>query len=296
LDKVKEIKEKYGLEKIVFVGDRGMITQSKYEKLDHETVKVISALTHSAIQTLCEKETMQLGMFDEKNIIEVIDGNIRYCLCKNPEMAEKETATRDALIKKTREKLDKIIASKRKTKYSKQIRIGRVVGKYKVAKFFTFEGKDDNVSYILNDKKIEDETCLDGCYVIFSDVQSEDMTAVEIVENYKSLMKVEQAFRNMKTVRLEIRPVHHKLDRRIKCHVFICMLAYYIMWHMLQKLQPLFEKDGVGWRRKYTFDSVMEILKSIRKETVDICGTESVVITTLTEQQNEIYKLLKMVK
>jgi transposase len=294
LDKIDEIREIYGLEKVIFVGDRGMVTQAKYEKINHETVKVVSALTHSAIQALCEKEAIQMSMFDEKGILEVIDGGMRCCLCKNPDMTAKEGIARQALLKKTAEELDKIVASTRKTKYSKEIRAGKVVNKYKMGKFVVFEGEGENLKYKLDKSKIEQESRLDGCYIIYTDVPPEDMTAVEAVSNYKSLIQVEQAFRNMKTVRLEIRPVYHKTDDRIRCHVFICMLAYYVMWHMNQRLKPLFEADGVGKGRKYTFDYVIEVLKSIRKETVEICGASSTVITTPTDEQARILQLLEI--
>ena len=292
LDKIDEIRGKYGLEKVIFVGDRGMVTQAKYEQINHDLVKVVSALTHSAIQALREKKAIQLGMFDARDIVEVIDGDLRYCLCKNPDMAAKETATRQALLEKTTAELDKIIAGKRKLKNSKEIRAGKVVGKYKMSKFIVFQGEGDQLTYTLDKAKIEQEACLDGCYVIFTDVSPQDMTAVEAVENYKSLMRVEQAFRNMKTVRLEIRPVYHKTDDRIRCHVFICMLAYYVMWHINQALKPLFASDGVGKERKFTFDYVMETLKSIRKKTVDICGVKTNVITTPTDEQSRIIQLL----
>jgi transposase len=292
LDKINELKEKYGMEKVVFVGDRGMMTQAKYEQLDHETVKVISALTHSKIQSLCEEEIIQLGLFDEKNIVEVIDGSIRYCLCKNPVEAEKETTTRQTLLKKTKEALDKIVKSTRKTKYSKEVRVGRVIDKYKMAKFIILEGESDNLTYFINEAKVEEEATLDGCYIIYTDVSEEELTAYEAVENYKRLMQVEQAFRNMKTVRLEVRPFYHKTDNRIKCHVFICMLAYYIMWHINQRLQPLFESDGQGNDRKYTFDYIIEILKCIRKETVAFCDTKTDVITKPTDEQEKILQLL----
>lgn len=294
LDIVAGLKEKYGMEKVVFVGDRGMMTQAKYEQLDHKAVKVISALTHGAIKSLCDKEVIQLSMFDEKNIVEVIDGNLRYCLCKNPDMATKETATREALLKKTTEELDKIIASTKKSKYSKEMRVGKAINKYKMGKFFAFEGKDEELTYVLNEELIERESCLDGCYVIYTDVPPEDMTAMEAVENYKGLMRVEQAFRSMKQVQLEIRPVYHKTDDRIRCHVFICMLAYYVMWHIKQRLGVLFETDGKGKNRRYTFESVMEILKCIRKDAVVICGIESCVITTPTDLQQRILQLLEV--
>jgi transposase len=292
LDKITEIKEKYGMGKVIFAGDRGMVTQAKYECIDHETVKIISALSHSAISALLEKETVQLGLFDEKNIVEVIDGSVRYCLCKNPEMGIKETATRKTLLKKTMEELDKVVACTKKTKYSKEIRAGKVVNKYKMGKFIIFEGSGENLKYTLDEAKIEQEASLDGCYIVYTDVLPEDMTAVETVESYKSLMRVEQAFRNMKTVRLEIRPIFHRTDERIKSHVFICMLSYYVMWHMKQRMQPLFDADSDGVHRKYTFDYIMEILKSIRKETVEFCNAKASVLTTPSEEQKRILQLL----
>jgi len=292
LDKIEEIKVKYGIEKIIFVGDRGMVTQAKYEQINHELVKVISALNHSTINTLCEKKVIQLGLFDEKNIVEVIDGDMRYCLCKNPVMAIKEGKARQALLRKTTEGLDKIIASKRKTKNSKAVRAGKIVNKYKMAKFIIFEGEDDNLQYTLDDAKMMREASLDGCYVIFTDVSPEDITAVDAVNSYKSLIKVEQAFRNLKTVQLEIRPVFHKTDNRIKCHIFICMLAYYIMWHMRQRLLPLTEIDGVGKDRIYSFDHVMECLKTIRKNDVQFLDAKTSVITTPNDEQAYILDLL----
>jgi hypothetical protein len=257
LDRIEEIQKKFGLEKFIFVGDRGMVTPSKYEQLDHELIKVITALTHGAIESLLDKKIIQLSMFDEKNIVEIVEGDKRYCLCKNHDMAKKEAATRQSLLMATTKELDKIVESTRKTKFSKAMRASKVVNKYKMGKFILFEGADDNLTYRLNSAKMDQEAQLDGCYVVFTDVSHEDMTAAETVANYKSLMKVEQAFRNMKTVRLEIRPVYHKTDDRIQCHVFICMLAYYVMWHMNQRLRPLYEADGIGANRKYSFHYVI---------------------------------------
>jgi transposase len=294
LSKIAEIKKKYGLEKVVFVGDRGMVTQARYSQIDHATVKVISALTHSAIKSLCERKVVQLSMFDEKGIVEIIDGDMRYCLCKNPVMAVRESVTRQALLKKTTEELDKIIASTKKTKYSKEVRAGKVVARYKMGKFIILEGSGKDLTYTLDEAKADQDSLLDGCYVIYTDVSPEDMTACEAVENYKRLMRVEQAFRNMKTVRLEVRPVFHKKDDRIKCHVFICMLAFYVMWHMIQRLQPLFESDRKGAKRKYTFDYIIENLKSIRKETVEFCDAKSSMTTTPTDEQCKILNLLQV--
>jgi transposase len=294
LNQISKIRERYGIEKVIFVGDRGMVTQARYEQLDHEAVKVVSALTHNSIRKLCEKEIVQMGMFDEKSIVEVIDGEARYCLCKNPDTAAREATTRQALLKKTTEELDKIIAGTKKTKDSKEIRAGKVVNKYMMGKFIAFEGQGESLRYTVDMAKVEEEARLDGCYVIFTDVPQLDMTAVEAVESYMSLMQVEQAFRNMKTVRLEIRPVYHKTDDRIRCHVFICMLAYYIMWHMKQRLLPLFHDDGVGPNRRFTFEYIIESLKSIRIDTVEVCGAMSRLVTTPSDEQYSILRLLKL--
>jgi transposase len=294
IDKINEIKLKYSIEKVIFVGDRGMVTQAVYPNIDHATVKTITALNHSSIQTLCDKDTIQMGLFDEKNIVEVIDENMRYMLCKNPVMQQKETATRNRLLELTCAELDKIIASNRKTKYSKAVRIGRKIDKYKMGKFFIIEGSDNNATYKLNNDRIEKETALDGCYIVFTDVASDDMSALEAVKNYKSLIKVEQAFRSLKTTHLEMRPIYHKTDDRIKCHVFICMLAYYIMWHMRQRLKPLEDIDGVGCKRRYSFAHVMECLKSIRINDVKFMDAHTSIVSSPTDEQNQFLTLLSV--
>jgi len=207
-------------------------------------------------------------------------------------MATKEAKTREALLEKTKGELDRIMACTRKTKYSKEIRAGKVVNKYKMGKFVIFEGSGEDLAYRLNEEKIAQESALDGCYVIYTDVSEDDMCTQEVVSVYKSLMGVEQAFRNMKTVQLELRPVFHKKDDRIKCHAFICMLAYYVLWHMKRRLSPLFEENGKGALRKYTIDYVIEVLKCIRKETVEFCSATSSVITVPTDEQRHILELL----
>lgn len=294
LAKIKEIKEKYGINNLIFVGDRGMVTKTKYEQIDHETVKVISGLTHHAMEKLCEQKTIQLSFFDENNIVEVVDEEKRYCLCKNPLREQESKQTRKDLLELTKKELDKIAQSTRKSKYSTEVRVGKVINKYKMAKFVTYKVENNKLTWQFDEDKIAKEAALDGCFVIYTDVKKEDMTALEAVKNYKSLIKVEQAFRNLKTARLEIRPIHHKTDTRIKCHVFICMLAYYIMWHMKHRLTPLFEKDETGKNRVFTFDKIMELLKAIRMETVDFDGVETQIVSTPNEEQQMILDYLKV--
>jgi transposase len=292
LDKISETGEKYGIEKVIFVGDRGMVTQAKYKEINHDLVKVVSALNHGKIKELCEKGTIQMSLFDKNSIVEVVDGDIRYMLCLNPDMAVKEAETRRALLKKTTDELDKIIASTKKTKNSKGIRAGKIVNKYKMAKFIIFEGSDEDLTYKLDESKIEQESRLDGCYIVFTDVSKEDLSALDTVKTYKSLLHVEQGFRSLKTTILEMRPVYHKTDERIKCHVFICMLAYYIVWHIRQRLAALADIDGAGGDRKYSFDFIIEILKAIRCEDVCFMDAKSQVITTPNEEQALILNLL----
>lgn len=155
-----------------------------------------------------------------------------------------------------------------------------------------FEGTDKDLTYRLDEAKIEQEAALDGCYIVFTDVLPGDISSIEAVKSYKSLIQVEQAFRNLKTAALEVRPVYHKKDDRIKCHVFICMLAYYVMWHMRRKLQPLCDMDGVGEDRRYSFDFILKSLEAIRMETVSFMDVQTNIITTPNEEQALILNLL----
>ena len=295
LDQINDLKLKYGVKKAIFVGDRGMVTQSKYDEINHNDISVITALSHAKIKELCANNVIQLSLFDEENIVEVIgENNLRYCLCKNPLLAVEETKSRETLLQKTAEKLDGIVGCKRKTKYSKEVRIGRIIDKYKMAKFVIISGTGDDISWKFDQDKINQEQLFDGCYVVYTDVPATEMSAVETVKNYKNLIQVEQAFRNLKTARLEVRPIFHKTDDRIKCHVFICMLSYYVMWHMNQKLKPIFDSDGVGKNRKFTFDYIIESLKCIRQEEITLCENTSHIITTPNEEQNHILQLLEI--
>ena len=298
--KILEVKEKYGIENAIFVGDRGMITKAQFEKIQTQEafqIQTISALTHSQIEKLSEREDVQLSMFDEKNIVEVVDPEkgIRYGLCKNNARAADEGRTRLALLEKTRIELDKIAKAKRKVEDgSLGIRVGKVINKFKVGKFVQTTITDGTFSWSFDEAKIREEEQYDGCYVIFTNVPKEEMEIEEVVRNYRKLINVEQAFRNLKTVQLEIRPVFHKTDIRVDCHVFLCMLAYYLMWNMKQRLKPLMESDVAGRNKEYTFDYVIQVLKSIRKEIVDFSGVQSEVITEISEEQRKIAELLEI--
>ena len=298
--KIEEIKVIYKIQELIFVGDRGMVTQANIEKVkDVKGLNLISALTHPQIKKLLEREVIQPSLFDESNIIEVFDPenqNRRYCLCYNPLTNKRESHTRNALLEKTRTELNKIVNSKRKSTTPKiSARIGMILSKTKMGKFVEWKVWGGKLKWSFNENLIDTETLMDGCYIITSDLPKEKMDKHKIVLSYKKLTLVEKAFRNLKTVQLEMRPVYHKTDDRIRCHVFLCMLAYYLQWHMIQRLQPLFESDGTHKERFWTFENVIERLKSIRREDLHIAGAISKIVSQPDEDQQNILNLLQIV-
>ena len=307
INKIKEIKNFYGIEKLVFVGDRGMVTKHNLEALKEEkTLSTITALTRMEINDLLERNVIQPELFDDRNICEVTDlenSKIRYCLCRNPVRAQKDRETREALIEKTKEHLKKIANYKNATTPAiLGARIGKFLSKYRTAKYISWEVKADEtaeksrqhqVLWELNESIIERDQRLEGCYIITSNVKIEDMTAIEVVKSYKKLMSVEKAFRNLKTVQLEVRPIYHKRDDRIRAHVFLCMLAYYIQWHMQQALLPL-TNEGTGKNRRWTFTNIIETLKQITRNKVKIEDVELFKVSQPTPEQQRIMDLINV--
>lgn len=301
VEKVKEIQSEYGLKKVIFVGDRGMVTQANAKELQAvEGLHLISALTHQQIVALLERNVIQAELFDEKQVVEVVDPENpqrRYGLCRNPQSAQREGLTRQRLLDLTQAELRKIAKSPRKNTQEKiGARVGRVLQKYKMGKFVEWEVKQGKLEWRLQEAKIAQEKLFDGCYIISSDVPVEQMAQQQVVASYKSLSLVEGAFRNLKTVSLEMRPVFHKKDDRIRSHVFLCMLAYYLQWHMQQRLKPLFAKDGKGKDRQWTFSTVLERLKAWRRHRVKVGGVEFDQVAEPEEDQKEMMELLKAKK
>ena len=295
--KVQQIQQEYGLGQLIFVGDRGMITQSSTRQLEGvEGLQTISALTHRQTVELLERKVITRELFDEKSIAEVIDPDNpkrRYCLCRNPQTAQRETQTRKALLAATRQQLEKTATAKRKAKPEKiGSRVGRVLQHYKMGKFVNWSVQEGKLRWHFKEEEIAAEERFDGCYVVVSDVPAELMAKNEVVASYKKLSFVEQAFRNLKTVQLEMRPIYHKKDERIRAHVFICLLAYYLQWHARQRLKPLFDQDGEGKHRQWTFDNVIERLKGVRSERVKAQGVEFDLRTRPDDQQQLILNLM----
>jgi hypothetical protein len=308
IDKVHEIKASYGIEKIIFVGDRGMITRSTIEALkDEEDLQTSGALTHGEMRTLLKEKGITLDLFDERSIHELSDPaepTRRYCLCRNPQTAQRESATRQRLLDLTATALSEIAAYKRATSVEKLgARVGKALGKYKMGKFIQWSidadkekatSREHRLIWSIDANKVAQEKRFDGCYIVTSDVDKDQMNTMEVVHAYKSLTFVERAFRNLKTVQLEIRPVYHKNDERIRGHVFLCMLAYYLQWHMEQRLAPLFTQDGKGQERRWTFRGVIDCLAQITRNKVTVNGAEFYQNSTPTPEQDEILSLLQV--
>ncbi len=308
--KVKEVRQQYGVQELVLVGDRGMITRSNEEKLaalpEAEGIKIISALTHRQMVELLQKTGHQPDIFDDKNIVEVSDPDApthRYCLCRNPRSAERESATREALLERTRKELDRIAARKRTAKAETLgAQVGKVLAKTKMGKHLTWSVKAGRLHWSFDKESIAAAKALDGCYVIKTTVSAGAMDKNQIVARYKSLSVVEQAFRNMKTVSLEMRPMYHKKDERIRAHVFLCVLAYYLQWHFEERLAPLFagqqEQIEAGELspkdRRWTLQSVLESLKSLRRHRIQVAGTSFEQDSEPTEDHQRILSLLSV--
>jgi transposase len=287
--KINEIKSDYGISKFVFVGDRGMLTQKNIDACDD--VETVTALTHSAMKRLCEEKNVQLSLFDERTAIEVIlpeEPQVRYGLCKNPLRAKKDRRTRNELIQKTEDELAKIAIPKRKTDdKTLAARVAKVFYRYKTEKYFSWNIENMKVVYSRKSSVIASEEKYDGLYVIRSNVPRDAMSISEVVDAYKSLMNIEQAFRSMKTVHLEIRPIYHRTDERIKAHVFLCMLSYYLLWHLNKQLAPLYAK-----KPDYTRDHAIEVMKSLQKCILTVVGTSTETVAEPTESQLVIQNLV----
>jgi transposase len=298
-EKIAQLQQAYGLKEIIFVGDRGMITHAVAQKIKGaEGLYTISALTHRQIVELLERKVVSPELFDERQIVEVLDPQDpkrRYCLCRNPQTAGQEAATRESLLKRAGAQLDKITNSRRRSSVQRLgARVGRVLERSKMSKFIQWQVIDGRLSWNFDQDKIAVEALFDGCYIVSSDLPREKMAAAEVVASYKKLGLVEEAFRTLKTVQLEVRPVFHKTDDRIRSHVFLCTLAYYLQWHFKQRLEPFFAADGTNKNREWTLRNVIERLAAIRQEKILMAGVEFDKVTTPQADQQRILDYLQV--
>jgi transposase len=251
---IETLKQRFNLKRVVLVGDRGMITDARIEAtLRPAGLDWITALRAPAIQQLAvEGGPLQPSLFDTRDMAEITSPDFpgeRLVVCKNPLLADERARKRGELLTATEKDLDRI--QKRVQRAKNPLHgageigkaVGAVIGKRKMAKHFETDIKDHSFSFTRKAEAIAEQAKLDGIYVVRTSLAAELADAATTVRSYKSLARVERAFRCMKTVDLELRPVFHWTAARVRAHVLLCMLAYYLEWHMRQKLAPLLFDD-----------------------------------------------------
>jgi len=252
---VNKLRQQFGLSDMVLIGDRGMITSARIREdlpASHG-IQWISALRATQIQKLAAGGQLQMSVFDQTDLVEIAHPDFpgeRLIVCFNPLLAEERARKRPELLAATEKQLEKIAAATKRRKSplrGKQnigMRAGRILNRYKMGKHFKLRIEEDSFHYQRKTANIEREENLDGIYVIRTSVKKEVLSSQQVVASYKSLSGVERAFRSLKTVDLQVRPIHHRLPDRVRAHILLCMLAYYVEWHMRHLLAPiLFDDD-----------------------------------------------------
>lgn len=253
LDQVDKLRQQFHLSRVVLVGDRGMLTQPKIEKLkEHTGMGWITALTSVAIQRLLAEGSLQLSLFDAKNLLEIQSPEYpgeRLMACYNPLLAEERKRKREDLLQATEKALARIVKEAERRKHKPllateiALKVGKVLGRYKMGKHFEHKIEEGKLSWKRKREAIEQEAKLDGVYVLRTSETSEQLSAEDTVRGYKSLSQVERGFRCLKSLDLRIRPIHHRTEERVPAHIFLCMLAYYVEWHLRRVWAPLLFED-----------------------------------------------------
>ena len=257
----EKLRERFGLSRLVLVGDRGMLTETQIEKLRaYSGLGWISALRSSAIRALVAEGSLQMSLFDQRDLAEIHSPEFpleRLVACFNPFLAEERRRKRGELIAATEKELEKIVREVgRRTRSplgKDEIgkKVGRVIGRYRMGKHFILAMGEGTFSYAQNEVKIGQEEALDGIYVVRTSEPTDRLCAEDTVRSYKDLTQVERAFRSLKGIDLLIRPIWHHTEDHVRAHIFICVLAYYVEWHMRKALAPLlFVDEELGGNRK----------------------------------------------
>jgi hypothetical protein len=250
---VEKLKTRFGLSRVVLVGDRGMITSARIrDDLQPNGLDWISSLRAPQIQALVNEGQLQLSLFDDRDLAEIDAPDYpgeRLIVCKNPLLAAERARKREDLLAATERALSRIqdgLRRRRKPVGAAQIGImvGAVLDRHKLGKHFRIDVTERNFTHRRDREAIAAEARLDGFYVVRTSVGAADLDAPATVRAYKSLSQVEHAFRSLKTVDLKIRPIHHWLEGRVRAHVFLCMLAYYVEWNMRERLKPVLFDDA----------------------------------------------------
>ncbi|XUP03888.1 IS1634 family transposase [Microcystis aeruginosa FBCC-A68] len=268
---IEKVRKGWGIENVVWVSDRGILTNSKIKELVKplEGLDYITGLTKPQIRKLAEVEVIQLGLFEQVNLVEFESEDYpdeRLIACRNPFIAQKNQLQREALLEAVEKELDLIVQATQREKRALKgqdkiaLRVGKILNQFKVNKYYNLEITEEGFSYQRKLELIAQETALDGVYVLRTSLESTLMDAATTVKAYKSLSQVEEAFRCYKSIDLKVRPIYHYKGDRVKAHIFLCMLAYYVEWHLKQCLAPLlFEDEEID-------DSSVDVIKASRSE------------------------------
>jgi transposase len=335
---IEKLRTQFNLERILLVGDRGVLTSARINK-DLRTVEGmqwITALRAQTIRKLAAQKTVTMSLFDERDLAEVTSPAFpgeRLFVCYNPLLADERARKRQRLLKATEEQLEKIgtvVRRKRNPLRGRKeiaLRVGKILNRHKVGKHFLLEIRAASFEYRRNETKIAEEAALDGIYVLRSNVPPEDLNAEQTVAAYKGLAEVEQAFRSFKSVDLKVRPIFHWEPERVKAHVFLCMLSYYVEWHMREKLAELLfdedDKEGARAARAsivapaepspscrakantkrtadrmpvHSFRTLLEDLKTLSRDEVYVPASHHTFIKlhTATRLQQRVFELLEV--
>lgn len=251
---IQKVRDRFGIKKLVLVGDRGMITQARIDEelRDVDGLDWITALRSSAILKLADQGLIQPSLFDQTNLAQIQSPDFpdeRLMVCRNPLLARSRAYNREELLAATEKELAKIHAATQRTKNPLRgkgkigLKLGRIINKYKMAKHFLLTITETGFTAQRRTESIAREAAIDGIYVVRTSTSEDLLTASETVECYKDLSLVENAFRSIKTVDLKVRPIHHHEAGRVRCHIFLCMLAYYVEWHMRSALKSVLFDD-----------------------------------------------------
>ncbi len=260
-DQVEKLRQRFGLSRVVLVGDRGMLTQTQIEHLKaYPGVGWISALRSPAIRKLVDSGVLQMSLFDHQNLAESVSPEYpgeRLVACLNPFLRAERRRKREELLGMTEIALEKIevqVARRTKTPMGKGeigVKVGKVLNRFKVGKHFKLEIEEGSFAWQRNEASIEREAALDGIYVVRTSESHERMSAEDAVRTYKRLSQVERLFRTLKGIDIRVRPIRHRTEAHVRAHIFLCMLAYYVEWHMRQALAPLlFDDEELAMDRK----------------------------------------------